>query len=379
MRQFILGTVFGLSCALALPAAQAALDPTTAKELDRLAEALERVQFNYIRPIGVRELVDNAISGIMQGLDRHSSYIPPDVYAAMTSGAADNDEVGFSLRIDNGLPVIVTVYGADAQTGGLKTGDRVVAVAGQPTDNLTLENVTRMLRGPQGSTVVVSARRTAGQPPFNVTVARNSVYAQTIRAEAHGAVGYIRIPAIDENTPSLLRDALSALRKTIGPGIKGYVIDLRDNPGGLLTETITLGDMLLDKGRIVSQHGRTKDANQDYDARPGDEAQGLPIVVLTNEVTASGAEIVAAALQDDHRATIVGTKTFGNGSIQTIIPIPGGGALRLTTSEFTAPSGRAIEGAGVLPDIVVPDGPGAKGVADGQLQVALDRLNATAR
>jgi carboxyl-terminal processing protease len=354
MKQFIWGAASGVACTLAL-AAFAADVPAAYKDIDRFAEAFQRVRANYVHEIGTAELVDKAISGMASALDPHSSYMNAKAYAdAQSATRPQSGGAGLTLTSELGtLRVVSPIDGGPAAAAGIRSGDYILAIDGQITQGLDLAAGIALLRGPTGSQITLTTLRGLSQKPQTITLTRQLVQSAPVSFEARGNVGYIRLTGFDMSVSGELRKAVRTLKREIGPALKGYILDLRDNPGGLLDACINVGDEFLESGNIVSARGRNTQDTQRYDARGSDIAEGKPIIVLVNEGTASGSEIVAGALQDNKRATVIGMKTFGMGTIQTIIPIETGGALRLTTAEFYTPLDHAIQATGIMPDILV--------------------------
>ncbi|HVW72414.1 MAG TPA: S41 family peptidase [Rhizomicrobium sp.] len=356
-----LGLVGGFAAAMfALPEARGANDTSAYSQLDLFSDAFERVRANYVRPVKDSELIDAAIQGMVSNLDPHSSYMDAKMYGDMqitTKGQFGG--VGIEVTQDEGglIKVISPIDGTPASRAGIKTGDRIAGIDGTSIAGLPLNDAIDKMRGPAGSKITLTILREGEKKPFDVTLVRAmvSVAAATYRRE--GDIGYIRLPGFDEQTADGLEHAVRELKKQIGPGIRGYVLDLRNNPGGLLDQAIQVSDDFLNSGEIVSTRGRHPEDTQRYDAKSGDITDGKPVVVLINGGTASASEIVSGALQDHKRATIVGMISFGKGSVQTIIPLgEGRGALRLTTARYYTPSGHSIQAEGIIPDIQVAQG-----------------------
>jgi carboxyl-terminal processing protease len=356
-----LGVVGGFAAAMfALPQARGANDTSAYSQLDLFSDAFESVRANYVRPVTDSELIDDAIQGMVSNLDPHSSYMDAKSYGDMqitTKGQFAG--VGIEVTQDEGglIQVISPIDGTPASRAGIKTGDRIVGIDGQTIDSLPLNDAIDKMRGPVGSKIALSILREGEKKPFDVTLTRAivSVDAATYRRE--GDIGYIRLPSFNEQTAEGLEHAVRDLKKQIGPGIKGYVLDLRNNPGGLLDQAIQVSGDFLNAGEIVSTRGRHPEDTRRYDAKGGDITDGKPMVVLINGGTASASEIVSGALQDQKRATIVGMTSFGKGSVQTIISLGDNrGALRLTTARYYTPSGHSIQAEGIVPDIQVAQG-----------------------
>lgn len=359
-----LGMIAGAAAGLAvLPLAQSAEDPdlqSAYKALDRFGDAFSLVREKYVESPDDKKLVENALNGMISDLDPHSSYFDPKTFSDMqvkTEGSYGG--VGLVIASDKGaIKVISPIDDTPASKAGIKSNDSILAIDGKGLQGLTLDKVQDMLRGPSGSKVKLTLLRTGDQKSFEVTLERAAIQVEAVKSHREGDVGYIRIPAFNEHTSEGLEAAVRNLKKQIGPGLKGYIVDLRDDGGGVLDQAIAVSDDFLNGGEIVSTRGRRPDDTQRYDAKAGDITDGRPVIVLINGGTASASEIVAGALQDHKRATILGTTSFGKGSVQTIIPLNGGedGALHLTTARYYTPSGRSIQATGIVPDIAVAQG-----------------------
>jgi carboxyl-terminal processing protease len=359
-----IGVAIGFVAALGvLPAAHGANDMSAYRQLDLFSDAFERVRANYVRPVEDSELINAAIEGMVSNLDPHSSYMDAKAFADMqiqTKGSFGG--IGIEVTMENGLVKIITpIDNTPGSKAGLKAGDYIAAINGVSVQGLNLNDAIDKMRGPAGSKITLTIVRTGdketAKKPFDVTLTRAVVAVDEVRWHREGDVGYIRMPGFNENTASGLETAIRDLKHQIGPGLKGYVLDLRNNPGGLLDQAVQVSDDLLTSGEVVSTRGRHPDDTQRYDAHPGDVTDGKPVIVLINAGTASASEIVAGALQDHHRATILGMTSFGKGSVQTIIPLSeGGGALRLTTARYYTPSGHSIQAQGIVPDVMVAAG-----------------------
>ncbi|MGH6889378.1 MAG: S41 family peptidase [Rhizomicrobium sp.] len=354
-----LGMVVGFSAALLVfPAAHSAND-SAYKQLDLFSDAFERVRADYVHPVDDRQLVSSAIEGMVSGLDPHSSYMDAKAFADMniqTKGQFGG--LGIEVTMEDGLiKVISPIDDTPAARAGIKPGDFIAAVDGTPIQGMALDDAIAKMRGPQGSKVTLTVLRSGAKKPFDVTLTRAIVQVDSVKFHRDGDIGYIRLSAFNERTAPGLERAVRTLKRQIGPGLKGYVLDLRNNPGGLLDQAVEVSDDFLNSGEIVSTRGRHADDTARYDAKSGDIADGKPIIVLINVGTASASEIVAGALQDHKRATIEGMTSFGKGSVQTIIPLgDGGGALRLTTARYYTPSGHSIQAQGIIPDVAVAEG-----------------------
>jgi carboxyl-terminal processing protease len=355
-----LGSVIGFAGAFGVLSAQGANNAGTYGELSLFSEAFERVRANYVRPVQDDELIDNAIQGMVSSLDPHSSYMDAKSFTDMqiqTKGEFGG--VGIEVTMEDGfIKVVSPIDDTPAAKAGIKTGDYIAAIDGVSIQGMALNDAIDKMRGPAGSKVTLTVVRQGEKKPFDVSLARAVIHVDAVKWHREGDVAYVRLAAFNEETASGLEKAVHDLRKQIGPGIKGYVIDLRNNPGGLLDQAILVSNDFLDSGEIVSTRGRNPEDTERYDAKPGgDVTDGKPVVMLINGGTASASEIVAGALQDHHRATVIGMTSFGKGSVQTIIPLgEGGGALRLTTARYFTPSGHSIQAEGIIPNIAVAEG-----------------------
>jgi carboxyl-terminal processing protease len=341
-------------------AAHGANDTTAYRQLDLFSDAFERVRANYVRPVDDHVLIDSAIEGMVSNLDPHSSYMDAKNYADMQiTTKGEFGGVGIEVTMEDGLiKVISPIDGTPAAKAGMKPGDFIAAIDGNSIQGMPLNDAIDKMRGPEGSKVTLTVIRAGDKKPFDLTLIRAIVQVDNVRWHRDGEVGYVRMPGFNEKTADGLEHAIKDLKKQIGPGIRGYVLDLRNNPGGLLDQAIQVSNDFLNAGEIVSTRGRHPEDTQRYDAKSGgDITGGKPVVVLINAGTASAAEIVSGALQDHKRATVVGMVSFGKGSVQTIIPLgEGGGALRLTTARYYTPSGHSIQAQGIIPDIAVAQG-----------------------
>jgi carboxyl-terminal processing protease len=341
-------------------AAHGANDTTAYRQLDLFSDAFERVRANYVRPVDDHVLIDSAIEGMVSNLDPHSSYMDSKNYADMQiTTKGEFGGVGIEVTMEDGLiKVISPIDGTPAAKAGMKPGDFIAAIDGNSIQGMPLNDAIDKMRGPEGSKVTLTVIRAGDKKPFDLTLVRAIVQVDNVRWHRDGDVGYVRMPGFNEKTADGLEHAIKDLKKQIGPGIRGYVLDLRNNPGGLLDQAIQVSNDFLNAGEIVSTRGRHPEDTQRYDAKSGgDVTSGKPVVVLINAGTASAAEIVSGALQDHKRATVVGMVSFGKGSVQTIIPLgEGGGALRLTTARYYTPSGHSIQAQGIIPDIAVAQG-----------------------
>jgi carboxyl-terminal processing protease len=363
MRKYALvgmGGVAGFAAALMMfPAAHGSNDGSAYRQLDLFSDAFERVRANYVRPVQDSELVNNAIEGMVSGLDPHSSYMDAKTFADMQiQTRGEFGGLGIEVTMEDGLvKVISPIDDTPAAKAGIKTGDFIAAINSTPIQGMALNDAIDKMRGPNGSRVSLTILRPGTKKPFDVNLTRAVIHVDSVKYHREGDIGYIRISAFNERTAPGVEKAIRDLRAQIGGGLRGYVLDLRNDPGGLLDQAIDVSDDLLSSGEIVSTRGRHPEDTQRYDAKSGDITGGKPVVVLINGGTASASEIVAGALQDHKRATVVGMTSFGKGSVQTIIPLgPGGGALRLTTARYYTPSGHSIQATGIVPDHAVSQG-----------------------
>jgi carboxyl-terminal processing protease len=324
----------------------------TYKELNLFGDVFERVRNDYVDEVSDDTLIEGAINGMLTALDPHSNYLNAKSFTDMkVQTRGEFGGLGIEVSMENGLIKVVSPID-DTPAAGLKPGDFITHLNGEPVQGLTLPDAVEKMRGPENSEVTLRIRR-AGRDPFDVKLVRAKIKIQSVRSHLEGNIAYIRITSFTEQTDVGLATAMKNLRQQAGNKLVGVILDLRNNPGGLLDQAVAVTDAFLEKGEIVSTRGRRPDDAQRYNAHPGDITGGLPMVVLINGGSASASEIVAGALQDHHRAILVGTRTFGKGSVQTIIPLPGHGAMRLTTARYYTPSGRSIQAKGIDPDIII--------------------------
>jgi carboxyl-terminal processing protease len=355
-----IGLMAGAAAAASLVSARGAEEPSAYRQLSLFSTAFARVRADYVDPVADSELVDGAIQGMLTRLDPHSSYMTAKSFRGDFEIATKGQfgGVGLTVMQDSGLiKVISPTDGMPAAKAGIKTDDRISAIDGKSVAGTDFAEAVNRMRGPLGTKVVVTIVRDGEKKPFDVTLTRAIVPVNATTSRREGDVGYIRLPGFNEKTADGLEKAVRDLKKQIGPGIKGYVLDLRNNPGGLVDQAVQVSDDFLNSGEIVSTRGRDTADTQRYDAKPGDITDGKPVVVLINIGSASASEIVSGALQDHKRATILGMTSFGKGSVQTIIPMgENRGALRLTTARYYTPSGHSIQAQGIIPDIKVAQG-----------------------
>ena len=343
-----------LSMPLAVSAQQTNNTSDTYRQLNLFGEVFERVRSDYVEETQDRKLIEDAINGMLSALDPHSSYMNARTYRDMqVQTRGEFGGLGIEVTMENGLVKVVSpIDDTPAFKAGLKPGDLISHLDGEQVMGLTLQEAVDKMRGPVNSSLKLTVRR-GNQEPFDLTLTRAVIKIQSVRFRTEGDLGYIRVTSFTEQTDLGVRNAVQKIREQLGSKLSGVVLDLRNNPGGLLDQAVAVADDFLDKGEIVSTRGRRPDDAQRFNAKPGDVLNNLPMVVIVNGGSASASEIVAGALQDHRRAILLGTKTFGKGSVQTIIPLGGQGAIRLTTARYYTPSGRSIQAQGIEPDIVV--------------------------
>ena len=327
----------------------------TYKQLNLFGEVFERVRAEYVDEVSDDALVESAINGMLTSLDPHSNYLNTKNFNDMkVQTRGEFGGLGIEVSMENGLVKVVSpIDDTPAARAGLKPGDLITHLDGDPVQGMTLPEAVEKMRGPVNSEIKLTIRR-EGKDPFDVKLIRATIKIQSVRSHLEGDnIAYIRITTFNEQTDVGLNNAMKNLKQQAGGKLLGVILDLRNDPGGLLDQAVAAADAFLEKGEIVSTRGRRSEDAQRYNARPGDIAAGLPVAVLINGGSASASEIVAGALQDHHRAILLGTRSFGKGSVQTIIPLPGHGAMRLTTARYYTPSGRSIQAKGIDPDIVV--------------------------
>jgi carboxyl-terminal processing protease len=334
-----------------------AVSPDTYRQLNLFGDVFERVRADYVEKPDDNKLVQSAINGMLAGLDPHSSYMDPSSFRDIqVQTRGEFGGLGMEVTMEDGLvKVVAPIDDTPAAKAGVMANDLITKLDAEQVHGLTLNQAVEKMRGPVNTTIKLTIIRRGSDKPIDVTILRDVIRVKSVRSHKEGDdVGYIRITQFNEQTIDGLKKAIADLTSQLGDKVKGFVIDLRNNPGGLLDQAILVSDALLDKGEIVSTRGRNDEETQRFNARPGDLTKGKPIIVLINGGSASASEIVAGALQDHKRATLVGTRSFGKGSVQTIIPLgAGNGALRLTTARYFTPSGRSIQAKGITPDIKI--------------------------
>ena len=358
MKKFALAVVSAVGGAAAtIVLTQAVAGTDTYRQLNLFGDVYERVKNDYVRETKDAELVEDAINGMLQGLDPHSSYMNPKNFSDMqVTTRGEYGGLGLEVTMEDGLVKVITpMDGTPAARAGIKTGDLIATIDGMSIQGLTLSEAVDKMRGPINSQIKIQVLRKGEKKPLEFVITRAVILVESVRFKAEGDIAVIRITTFTEQTEEGLEKAVQQTKAKIGNRLKGVILDLRNNPGGLLDQAITVSDSFLDSGEVVSTRGRRASDTQRYNARSGQLFANLPVVVLINQGSASASEIVAGALQDHRRARIVGTRSFGKGSVQTVIPLSGGidGALRLTTAKYYTPSGRSIQATGIDPDILV--------------------------
>ena len=325
------------------------------KQLDLFADVLERVRADYVELPDDAMLIDAAINGMLSALDPHSAYLNPKNFRDMqVQTKGEFGGLGIEVTMEGGVVKVVSpIDDTPAARAGLMANDLITHLDGEQIVGLSLEQAVERMRGPVNTSIMLTIVRRGKDEPFDVKIVRDVIRINAVRARLEGDIIYVKITTFNEQTHANLVKQVDALKKTLGRPPRGFVLDLRNNPGGLLDQAISVSDAFLEKGAIVLTKGRGLEETQRANARPGDIADGKPVVVLINGGSASASEIVAGALQDHKRATVIGTRSFGKGSVQTIIPLGGNGAIRLTTARYYTPSGRSIQAKGIDPDIVV--------------------------
>lgn len=327
------------------------------EQLDLFGDIFERIRAQYVEEVDESDLIEAAINGMLTSLDPHSSYLPPeDAEDMQVQTRGEFGGLGIEVTQEEGFVKVVSpIDGTPAADAGVEAGDYITHVDGESVLGLNLDQAVDMMRGPVGSEIVITLVREGEVEPIEMSIIRDTIKVTAVRARTEQKAVVLRVSSFNDQTYDNLESGLAEEIEKAGgiDNINGVVIDLRNNPGGLLNQAIKVSDAFLEKGEIVSTRGRAPEDGERFNATPGDLAQGKPIVVLINGGSASASEIVAGALQDHHRAVVVGTKSFGKGSVQTVMPLRGDGAMRLTTSRYYTPSGRSIQALGVSPDILV--------------------------
>lgn len=360
MGRFLLGAVLAVFLTAPLGAGAFAADGVESKSvstyrfLNLFGEVFDKVRADYVEEVTDEQLIEAALSGMLTALDPHSNYMTPKNFNEMqVQTRGEFGGLGIEVTMEGGLVKVVSpIDDTPAFRAGLKPGDFITHLDGEAVLGLTLSEAVEKMRGKVGTDIVLTIGR-KGTEAFDVTITRAVVKIQSVRSHMEGKVGYVRITSFSERTEKGLRGAIANFKKEVGNQLQGIVLDLRNNPGGLLDQAIAVSDAFLDKGEIVSTRSRDAADTQRFNARKGDAIDGKPLVVLVNSGSASASEIVAGALQDHDRAIVMGTRSFGKGSVQTIMPLSNRGAMRLTTARYYTPSGRSIQAVGIEPDIEV--------------------------
>jgi carboxyl-terminal processing protease len=335
--------------------AGAASNADTYKQLNLFGDVFDRVRADYVEEPNEGQMIEAAINGMLASLDPHSSYMNAKQYEDMSvQTRGEFGGLGIEVTMENGLIKVVSpIDDTPAAKAGIMANDLIVKIDGTQVQGMTLNEAVDKMRGKIGASISLTIQR-PGKEPFDQKLVRDRIRVQSVKSSVEaGDIGYIRISSFTEQTQEGLEKAVAGFNAKLGDKVKGYIIDLRNDPGGLLDMAISVSDSFLDRGEIVSTRGRHADESQRFSAQKGDLAGGKPVVILINGGSASASEIVAGALQDQKRATLIGTRSFGKGSVQTIIPLAGQGALRLTTARYYTPAGRSIQAKGINADIVI--------------------------
>ena len=327
----------------------------TYKQLNLFGDVFERVRAQYVEDVTDKELIEHAINGMLTSLDPHSSYLNEDDFAEMqVKTKGEFGGLGIEVTMENGFVKVVSpIDETPAYRAGMKAGDYITHIDGEEVLGMSLSDAVDRMRGKVGTDIALTVRREGVADALEITITRDIIRIRSVRSRVEGNAGYIRITTFNQNTAEGVENAIEEIKDQLGNKLIGYVLDLRNNPGGLLDQAIMVSDLFLERGEIVSTRGREERDTKRDNATPGDIADGLPIVVLINGGSASASEIVSGALQDHKRAILLGEKSYGKGSVQTVIPLPGNGAMRLTTARYYTPSGRSIQAKGIEPDIKV--------------------------
>ena len=358
----------------------------TYKQLNLFGDVFQRVQEQYVEEITDKELIESAISGMLQSLDPHSSYLSPESYKDMqvkTKGTFGG--LGIEITMEGGFVKVVSpIDDTPAANAGMQPGDLIIGINGESIKGLTINEAVSRLRGPVKSKITITVVR-GEKDPFDVEIIRDVIKIRSVKHEIINNIGYVRLTTFSDTTTSGMEKSINEIKKELGDKFQGLILDLRNNPGGLLNQSISVTDAFLNQGEIVSTQGRKPDDTSRVFAKKGDIINGKPLIVLINSGSASASEIVAGALKDHARAIIVGTRSFGKGSVQSIIPLPGNGAMRLTTARYYTPSGVSIQAKGIEPDIKVEAGitelkkEGLERGREENLRGALDKKNSTTK
>ncbi|MEY3004779.1 MAG: hypothetical protein RLZZ491_1955 [Pseudomonadota bacterium] len=376
MNKLIIATLGGIAGGILLStqvagpliAQEARANSSVYEQLDLFGDIFERIRANYVEEVDAAALIEAAINGMLTSLDPHSGYLPPSDFDKMqVQTRGEFGGLGIEVTQEDGFVRVITpMDDTPAMAAGVEAGDFITHVNGEALLGLTLEQAVDMMRGPVGSEITITVVREGRDQPFDITIVRDRIRLTAVRARLEGKTAILRVSTFNDQTYPNLQDGLRDLIEDVGglDNLNGVVLDLRNNPGGLLNQAIRVSDAFLEQGEIVSTRGRRPEDGERYNATPGDLINGRPMVVLVNGGSASASEIVAGALQDHRRAVVVGTNSFGKGSVQTIMPLAGDGAMRLTTSLYYTPSGRSIQALGIAPDILVEQRPAVETAED---------------
>jgi carboxyl-terminal processing protease len=349
-----LGYDFGFAAA----AAQDTGRPDTYRLLTLFGDVFERVRAEYVDPVSDKDLIENSINGMLTGLDPHSSYMNAKAFRDMqVQTKGEFGGLGIEVTQDNGfIKVISPIDDTPASKAGIKPGDIITALDGKTVQGLPLQDAVDKMRGAPNSKITLTIKREGVDKPIEVSMLREIIHIQVVKQRMEpDNIGYIRLTQFTEQADAGLKQAVKTLKQQSGGKLKALILDLRSNPGGLLDQAVAISGDFINQGEIVSTRARHAEDAQRWDAKGADIIDGLPLVVLIDGGSASSSEIVAGALQDHHRAALLGTRSFGKGSVQTVIPLPGNGAMRLTTARYYTPSGRSIQGQGIMPDVPVAE------------------------
>ena len=351
-----LGLVTAVAIIPAASAAFAAVDVSTYKELDQFMAVFERVRADYVDKVDDKTLIHGAIDGMLASLDPHSSYLDERGYKSlMTTTEGEYGGLGLNVTMEDGtVKIVAPIEDSPAAKAGIKSGDYITHLNGKFIVGGTLDEAVDSMRGAPGTTLKLTIFRPGRDKPFDVTLTRAIINLPAVKWSVKDGIGILNVNTFSRTTTDETMAAIANIEKTLGHPPLGYVLDLRSNPGGLLDQAVGLSDVFLERGEIVSQRGRSKSDIERYYAKPGDAARSLPVIVLVDAGTASAAEIVAGALQDQHRGLVMGERSFGKGSVQSLLPLSPNTALRLTTARYYTPSGRSVQEGGISPDIDVP-------------------------
>jgi carboxyl-terminal processing protease len=357
----LLGTALGVLIATAHGvfadrSAQPKVPPLPVDELHAFTEIFTRVKEDYVEEVSDKQLLQYAIEGMLSGLDPHSTYLDPEAYKEMQVGTSGEfGGLGIEVNMEDGFVKVVSpIDDTPAQRAGVKTGDVIIKIDQTPVKGLTLNEAVKMMRGKVGSEITLSILREGQEKPLQITIVRDKIQVKSVKSRLlEPGYGFVRISQFQNRTTEDLAKALGDLKKENNGDLRGLVLDLRNNPGGVLQAAVGVVDTFLEKGLIVYTEGRVKDSQMTFKAKPKDLLEGVPLVILVNGGSASASEIVAGALQDHKRAIIMGTKTFGKGSVQTIQPISNDAAIKITTARYFTPLGRSIQAEGIKPDIIL--------------------------